>query len=346
MNANRFALCCLTLALAAASASADPTLKIGDAAPPLHITQWIKGGPIDVHADKDAVYVVEFWATWCGPCKLSIPHLTEIQQHFAKKKVFVIGISSESEETVRNFLKSWDKKMDYAVAVERGGASRDYMVAAGIRGIPHAFIVKSGKVVWNGHPMEIDETLAQITGDVAWRQQIQQERKRVSARQKAYAEFNAAMQAQQWDNALRALDALETLDAGNPRIAMQKFALLAIYKNDPAGATAAGTRLAAQLDDWQTLTAYARDVLVGPMFDGKRNVAVATAMAEKAVKLSARKEPMALETLARARFAAHDAPGAHKLLDEAQKLDAPNEVKELLKHTREELAPKPTAASK
>ena len=58
---------------------ASAKASLGDPAAPLTIKDWVKGKPANVR-DGKAVYVVEFWATWCGPCRVSIPHLTELQK--------------------------------------------------------------------------------------------------------------------------------------------------------------------------------------------------------------------------------------------------------------------------
>src|SRR5262249_42331289 len=133
------------------------SLKVGDAAPPLKIASWLKGNSVDVtKGPADQIYVVEFWATWCPPCRMSIPHLSELQTHFKDKKVEIIGVSAEDSDVVKTFLRTWDKKMQYAVAIDDDAkSSAAYLEAAGIPGIPHAFIVKAGKLLWHAHPMEI-----------------------------------------------------------------------------------------------------------------------------------------------------------------------------------------------
>jgi thiol-disulfide isomerase/thioredoxin len=128
--------------------------KRGDAAAPLKIKEWIKGGPVNSQDGKD-VYVVEFWATWCGPCRVSIPHLTELQKRFKDKGVVIVGISDEDPAKVKPFVEKMAEKMNYVVACDDDHQTfAPYMDAYGHDGIPTAFVInKNGKVVWDGHPM-------------------------------------------------------------------------------------------------------------------------------------------------------------------------------------------------
>ena len=110
-------------------------------------------------------YVVEFWATWCGPCKESIPHLTAL----AKKNpdVTFVGVSvweDDKEGNVKAFIDGMGDKMDYHVGYSgnQDGMAQTWMAAAGQNGIPTAFVVKDGTIEWVGHPMEMEKPLDEI----------------------------------------------------------------------------------------------------------------------------------------------------------------------------------------
>ena len=87
------------------------------------VAHWVKGDPVDI---SSGVHVVEFWATWCPPCRTSIPHLTEIQEKFADRGVKIIGVSKEKLGTVEPFVEKMGDKMAYTVAID-GGVAKDYM---------------------------------------------------------------------------------------------------------------------------------------------------------------------------------------------------------------------------
>lgn len=136
----------------------------GSDAPPLSIKKWLKGTPIKA-LDKNKTYVVEFWATWCGPCRESIPHLTELAKK--NKDVTFIGVGiweDDKDDVPQKFVDGMGDKMDYTVGYSgnKDGMAATWMAAAGQNGIPSAFVVKGGKIQWVGHPMEMDGPLAEI----------------------------------------------------------------------------------------------------------------------------------------------------------------------------------------
>ncbi len=183
--------------------------QLGDPAAPLKITEWVKGKPVDLDAEKGKrIVVVEFWATWCPPCRTSIPHLTELQKKFTNT-VFV-GVSDEEPGVVKKFIAKMGDKMDYTVAIDKDeGTSKGYMRAYGIDGIPHAFVVQDGKVVWQGHPMSgLDTVLADLA---AGKYDMEKEKKRMAAKAKLDEFYESAAMAS--DDEIKKTGAeLEALD--------------------------------------------------------------------------------------------------------------------------------------
>lgn len=109
---------------------------------------WLNSEALSLEKLKGKVVVVEFWATWCPPCRASIPHLVELRSKLDKSKVEIIGLTDEPKEKVEGFAK--EMKMNYSVGYGSTSGG-DY----GVTGIPHAFIIGAdGKIAWDGHPMD------------------------------------------------------------------------------------------------------------------------------------------------------------------------------------------------
>ena len=150
-----FALAVSTVVTAAAQ-TGTPDLNLGDQAPALDVT-FLKNGPVNLEEGRGKhVYVVEFWATWCPPCKESIPHLSKLQNKYKKDGLKVVGITTEDEPFVNLYLKDMGKKMEYTVAVDdQEKTTTNYMAPFGLTGIPTAFLVdKAGRLAWYGNPMD------------------------------------------------------------------------------------------------------------------------------------------------------------------------------------------------
>ena len=198
-----FSLCCVAfLTITRAPATAEQDLDIGSVAPALDIEHWIQDGngffkPVKKF-QKDKVYVVEFWATWCGPCINSMPHLAELQNKFRGRGVQIISVSDESVEKVEGLLEQTNTDEGktfgeitsaYSLTTDPDrSVHTDYMEAANQQGIPTSFIVgKTGQVEWIGHPMELDEPLEEVVTD-------QWDRDEFKKVYKARARYEVAMQ--------------------------------------------------------------------------------------------------------------------------------------------------------
>ncbi len=186
------------------NATAADLLSIGSPAPGLEIEHWIQDGdgkfPHVTKFEKGKVYVVEFWATWCGPCIQAMPHIVSMQKQFESKGVQFISVSDEPLEVVNKFLA---KPFRGQVAPESEGSENgasenpetvtyrnltqsyclttdpdqsthaDYPAAAMQNGIPVAFLVgKTGVVEWIGHPMQLAGPLTAVVADKWPREQF------------------------------------------------------------------------------------------------------------------------------------------------------------------------------
>ena len=171
-------------------ADAEPTLGIGSKAPALDIEFYIEDGdkPVTKFA-KGSVYVVEFWATWCGPCIASMPHLADLQTKYRNDKVQIISISDESLDEVEALLaKPYPNKKSsfadvtspYTLTTDPDRSTyADYMDASEQQGIPTSFLVgKSGLIEWIGHPAELDEPLAAVVKDSWDREAFKEQQER------------------------------------------------------------------------------------------------------------------------------------------------------------------------
>jgi thiol-disulfide isomerase/thioredoxin len=157
------------------------SLNIGDVAPALQFTGWIKGSPIQKF-EKGKVYVLEYWATWCKPCKAAMPHLSELARKY-RQQVTIIGVDvhelkTTTAERVKFFVDSMGRQMDYLVASQDSNMAAAWFDASGEMGIPKSFVVDAdGRIAWIGHPSALAEVLSQIV-DGTWDMKQESARRR------------------------------------------------------------------------------------------------------------------------------------------------------------------------
>src|SRR5688572_2739147 len=99
-------------------------LMVGDRTPGLEVAKWIQGEPVKGF-EKDKVYIVEFWASWCGPCKVSIPHLNALHEKFKDKGLVVIGMDIREDEAMDgvNFVRGMGNQMSYRIGQDEVSAA-------------------------------------------------------------------------------------------------------------------------------------------------------------------------------------------------------------------------------
>ncbi len=118
--------------------------KDGEKAPPFSLKS-VDGKTIKLTDYKGKIVILDFWATWCPPCRRGIPDLISIQKEY-KKKVVVIGISLDRDKTIKDvpgFMKEYG--VNYPVVYGDDKIVVDY---GGIRSIPTSFVVdQKGNIV-------------------------------------------------------------------------------------------------------------------------------------------------------------------------------------------------------
>ena len=179
----------------------SPEQLVGKRPPPLHVAQWVKGEPL-TEFEHGKIYVVDFWATWCGPCIAAIPHLTKLaQEHQGKLEVIGVSISEQQKsssdtayiEKVAQFVEKRGDRMDYRVAVDTPDKQmyRTWFQPTGTGGIPTAYIIdQNGLVAWTGigNPAVIERIVHELLagnydpGKETQRQKLQEDEAEANAK--------------------------------------------------------------------------------------------------------------------------------------------------------------------
>ena len=354
-------------------------LHVGDAAPAIDIQHWVKGDKI-AKFEPNQIYIVEFWATWCGPCRVSMPHLSEIQKLKKDYDVTIIGISDEKLEVVQEWLKTenkelqktWDEVIGYTLTTDPDrSAYESYMYGVGAGGIPTAFIVgRDGKIEWVGNPhpnmkqfepslKTIDEALDAVVAGTwdrdafakEFEPKAEKDRTELAKRLTAQAKFKPhldalkkARDAQDWAAAERALDELVKISERPAQYEFQKFTLLLNEQKNPGKAYEYARTLIEKHDkEAMFLNQIAWYIVDNPAVT-ERNYDVALEAATRANQAANESDAAILDTLARVHYEKGDLAKAVETQKKAVEhiTDGPmaEGIKEALKKYEEELAKK------
>jgi len=115
-------------------------------APPFTLTD-INGQPLRLADYKGKVVLLDFWATWCAPCRSEIPKLVEWQKQYGPQGLQVIGISMDDDaKPVPAFVQQF--KIDYPVAVGDAKLADQY---GGVFGLPVTFVIGRDGQIYQKH---------------------------------------------------------------------------------------------------------------------------------------------------------------------------------------------------
>lgn len=204
------------------TASADDILKMGSPAPALHIENWVRGEGLETF-QPGQVYVVEFWATWCGPCVDSIPELKKFQTEYAAQGLHVIGIAADERgdaekdlAKVNSWLSEHHPDLNYPIAFDSSGRMKKEWTERSLApGIPESFVVdRDGTIAFIGHPAFLPEVLPKVLAG-EWREsekallmdreQLEQRlamKKQEEIMQPIYQEIGSAEEKKDWPTVL------------------------------------------------------------------------------------------------------------------------------------------------
>ncbi len=140
----------------ASAIPASAILQKGQSAPPLQGTT-LSGERLSLATYRGQVLVVDFFATWCGPCKTTIPHLIDLKERFGRQGVQVLGLAvDDTPKALREFIAA--KRINYPVAQ----SSEDLETEYGVRSLPTLFVITKKGVVAGRFQGISDQTMRQV----------------------------------------------------------------------------------------------------------------------------------------------------------------------------------------
>jgi len=315
------------LAAVSIAAAQTPVAKVGAQAPALRVAKWIKGSPVKQFGNGK-VHVVEFWATWCVPCKVTIPHLTQLAEKYRGRATFT-GVSVWETKPgskdlsyinkVTAFVKEMGDEMDYNVAVDTldGAVARTWLEAAGQTTIPTAFVIdQRGKIAWVGHPMgRLDEVVGRvIAGKYDSREDARIHLQAIENARREQALYEPLMVAIKTKRPVEALAELDKLEARLPgratSLATTRYSLLLMVDETKAYALARSLAEGALRNEPLALNQIAWAIVDDTSKLKRPDYATAVSIARRANELTDSQNAFILDTLAYALFKSGDVDGA------------------------------------
>jgi peroxiredoxin len=108
---------------------------IGKSAPDFTLKD-IKGKNVKLSSFKGKVIILDFWATWCPPCRAEIPSFVELQKQYQKKGLSIIGVALDDNEKVKKFAR--DYSINYTLVI---GSEKVQIQYGGVTAIPTTFVI-------------------------------------------------------------------------------------------------------------------------------------------------------------------------------------------------------------
>lgn len=135
-------------------------VKVGDT--PNFAFKTLDGTAVSAANLRGRIVILDFWATWCGPCMAMAPRMVELNKRYRDKGVLIIGISLDQDlAKLKQVIK--EKGFTWPQSCDRKAGDSPIVKQFGVTGIPYiAILTPEGKVAWTGHPMQMDKPLAQI----------------------------------------------------------------------------------------------------------------------------------------------------------------------------------------
>jgi thiol-disulfide isomerase/thioredoxin len=295
------------------------SLRVGDPAPALKASRWLQGQPVRAF-EPGKVYVVEFWATWCGWCILMMPHAAELQAQYKDQGVTFLHYSARdpdnTAEQVAAFVKRRGPRLPFAFADADDRTTFDaWVTAAGRKGLPCTFVVdRAGRIAFIGHPMYLGVALPKVLAADATPQAVG------DAMRKVWEDFHAIGSVEVLGDDRASLKAIMDFEAKYPAMANLPPLIRAKLSYMPkVGAVDEARRLAEAMvaraikqGDPASLDQVSSLLRLGAGKRSKELLAVAVKAAEAMVRLTGDEDASALLHLASTYAVAGDRPRARE----------------------------------